>query len=96
MTPPDGLTPHQQRLWLERPAMRERLAKHARPGTVFTRTVPPRPPRPRYDLCPHRGKVLDRTACGCNVYGCALHGTCSTSRRAGVKLCQHCDDFHTS
>jgi hypothetical protein len=95
MPAPEGLTPHQARLWEARPELRERLAKHARPGAVFVRTVPARS-RPRYDLCPHRGKVLDRTACGCVVHACKLHGTCSTSRRAGVKLCQECLDFPNS
>lgn len=48
---------------------------------------------PRYDSCPHRGPLLDHSACGCMAFGCKKHGTCTTQPRAGLKLCQECEDF---
>lgn len=48
---------------------------------------------PQYDSCPHRGKLIDTTTCGCMAFGCKLHGTCSTQPRAGLRLCQECGDF---
>lgn len=43
--------------------------------------------------CQLRGRLLDQTTCGCPVYQCKIYGTCSTNRRAGLRLCQECNDY---
>lgn len=51
------------------------------------------PHLPDYDDCPHRGKLLDKTACLCQSFSCKMHGVCSTQKRTGLTLCQECDDY---
>lgn len=48
---------------------------------------------PVADTCTNRGKLLDVTGCGCVAYSCKVHQTCSTTMKAGLTLCQNCDDF---
>lgn len=57
-------------------------------------TLPaPSPHLPQFDDCPHRGLLIDKTTCGCKAFLCKLHGTCTTQKRTGLRLCQDCNDY---
>lgn len=84
------MTPNQQRFVEKFPHLAGRVT-----GELPGEAREARPPRLPLPVCLHRGPKIDETKCRCSVYVCKLHGTCSTSPRAGLRVCKDCTD-HTS
>ena len=73
--------------------------KYVHKSPLHSREKPPRPVTltlPQASRCKHWGRLLDRTACGLEVYSCKKHGTCSYQPQAMVRTCDTCSDWQPS
>lgn len=64
----------------------------SKPGRPLLRSLP------LAQQCCHRGKLLDKTKCGSEVWACNVHGTCSLQPgrcSAEMALCQACTSYES-